>query len=228
LPFGSPVGSKVFGSQCLERCFHPSIHLACAYVPPQASLTFKPRFQTCVPGRPGATLRSTSLELSCPLAFIKSTSPSFSPSFESVFGALPCIQRRPTLGFGYPLDELFQPVDPWKPLSAPHALGLSPSELFSSRRIGKEFLLLLSVLALFPKTSSALGRRLNGFLPSSKPYPSLPPVGLEPVGALASLGAFQPLGLSLHLPDGTSVSLVPFPFRCWLFSSLAKRGSPHP
>lgn len=183
---------------------------------------------TCVSSRPRATLRSTSLELSCPLAFIKSTSPSFSLSFESVFGALPCVQRRPTLGFGYPFDELYQLVNPWKPLSAPHALGLFPSELFSSRMIEKEFPLSLCVLALFSKTCSALDRRLNGFLPSSKPYPSVPPVGLEPVGALASLGSFQPLGLSFHLPDGTSVSLVPFPFRCWLHSFLAKRDLPHP
>lgn len=32
--------------------------------------------------------------------------PLFSPSFENVSSALPCVRRGLTLGFGYPLDEL--------------------------------------------------------------------------------------------------------------------------
>jgi len=38
-----------------------------------------------------------------------------------------------------PSRRAFQPLTPWKPLSAPHALGLRPSELSSSQRIEGRF-----------------------------------------------------------------------------------------
>jgi len=71
VPFGSPVGSKVFGSRCRSERFHSARHLAYAYVPPQASLTFSPRFCLMSLVDPKATYRSASLKLSRPFAFIK-------------------------------------------------------------------------------------------------------------------------------------------------------------
>jgi hypothetical protein len=42
-----------------------------------------------------------------------------------------CSLEVPPPGFGYPLGGVSSP-DPWKPLSAPNALGLRPSELSSN------------------------------------------------------------------------------------------------
>jgi hypothetical protein len=75
--------------------------------------------------------------ISCPaLQHFRIRKPFFSP---------PVSRRRPaavalapgslTLGFGYPLDEMAWLSHPWKPLSAPNALGLRSSELSSSRVI---------------------------------------------------------------------------------------------
>lgn len=53
-----------------------------------------------------------------------------------------------------------------------------------------------SALALSSKTFSALNRRFDGLIPRWKPYPSLPPDGLDPVGALALLGFWTSQALS--------------------------------
>jgi len=51
-----------------------------------------------------------------------------------------------TLGFGYPLDEMVWLAHPGRPLSAPNALGLRSSELFSSCVVEKPFQVSLSSL----------------------------------------------------------------------------------
>jgi hypothetical protein len=89
----------------------------------------------------------------------------------------PVFLEVPSSGFGYPLDGVSLP-HPWKPLSAPHTLGLSPSELFSSPGVEKRSPIFPSALALSTQTFSAWIPCLSGFLPPDKPCLFLPPEGL--------------------------------------------------
>jgi len=91
-----------------------------------------------------------------------------------------------TLGFGYPLGEMAWLPHPWGPISAPNALGLHSSELFSFQVIEKPFRIFLSVPALPGKTLTTLPRRFNGLLPPEKPFPLLLPEGLVRVGIVCS------------------------------------------
>jgi hypothetical protein len=100
---------------------------------------------------------------------------------------LPCLPGSLTLRVWLP-SRCPPSYNPWKPLSAPHTLGLPPSELSSSTVIEKAFPPLLSALALFTETFPASIRRSDGFLPRWKPCPSSLPEGLVPVRALALLG----------------------------------------
>lgn len=109
---------------------------------------------------------------------------------------MPCLPGSPTLGFGYPLDELVSSTNPWKPFSAPHALGLLLSKLSSSIAIERKFPLSLSAPALWTKTLTASILRFSGFLPLWKPYPFSLPDGLDPVGALAPSGLTTSQALS--------------------------------
>jgi len=141
VPFYRWVVPSVLGSSGVNA-FHnvPTVKAtsrACA--PPEASLTFKPRPWHASLVDPKATPIGTSLELLRPSAFADPTALLFTPLAESVSSALPGVWRRPTPGFGYPLDELSWPLYPWKPLSAPHTLGLRPSELSSSSVIQRIF-----------------------------------------------------------------------------------------
>jgi len=141
---------------------------------------------SCVLSRPKATSPSTSLELLGPSAFLSLETLLFTP-YEASGGCCPTSPEVSLSGFGYPLSDL-KSLNPWKPLSAPHAPGLRPSKLSSSTVIEKVFQLPLSALALSFKTFSALNRRFDGLLSPWKPYPSLQPDGLDPAGALALLG----------------------------------------
>jgi len=85
------------------------------------------------------------------LQHMRTREPHFSPPFEGVPPALPCQQEVPLGGFGYPFSG-FQFPGPGKPFSAPNALGLRPSELFSGPVIGGPFPDPLSARALFHKT----------------------------------------------------------------------------
>jgi hypothetical protein len=112
------------------------------------------------------------------------------------------------VGFGYPFCDLFQFPNSWKPLSAPHALGLLPSELFSPSVIEKLFPTSLSALALSSKTVMALDRRFSGFLPPMEPYPLLLPGCLVRDGTLALLGLLDVPGSPSEPADPKSVSLL--------------------
>lgn len=107
----------------------------------------------------------------------------------------------PYSGFGYPLYGLFSTLNPGKPLSAPNALELFPSELFSPWRIEGPFQILSPLLSFTQKpvrlpgcfsaissspravplfatqrVSSGQGRLLSGAfnLPGSPPLDPLP------------------------------------------------------
>jgi len=78
-----------------------------------------------------------------------------------------------TLGFGYPLDVLLiQLSNPWRPLSAPNALRLRPSKLFSKPMIEEEFPL-LSPLLRFSKKPFGLLSALQRLTPISSAVPLL-------------------------------------------------------
>jgi len=90
---------------------------------------------------------------------------------------LPSLSEVPSLGFGYPCDGVSR-IRSRKPFSAFYALGLRPTKCFSEFLIRRQFPDVLSILALFSKTSSALNRRFNGLIPRSQPYPFALPEGL--------------------------------------------------
>jgi len=156
---------------------------------------------------PKATLRCASLELRCPIAFIKSRSPFFRLLSKASFARCPASKEDPLSGLATRSMSI-QLLDPWKPLSAPHALGLHPSKLCSSQMIGNKSPCFLSVPALFSKTSSALERRLNGLSPIWEAVPLCATGRIRTGRGPCSLGLLGPLRLSLHFPDPTSVSPV--------------------
>jgi len=120
----------------------------------------------------------------------------------------PAVLEVPSSGFGYPLDGV-RFVHPWKPLSAPHALGLRPSKLFSNPGIENKFPCFPSALALFPKPCSASDRRLSGFLPPDQPCLSLPPEGLVRAETSCSLGLSDLSGSPSKTPRNQVSLFVP-------------------
>jgi len=76
----------------------------------------------------------------------------------------------PTVGFGYPFAGSKLSL-PRKPVSAPNALELCPSELFSSRMIKGKFPPLFSALAFPRKTLSGLTPTLQRLDPTRKAVP---------------------------------------------------------
>lgn len=124
---------------------------------------------------------------------------------------MPSLSEVPSLGFGYPCDGVSR-IHSRKPFSAFYALGLRPTKCFSEFLIRRQFPDVLSILALFFKTSSALNRRFNGLIPRSQPYPFALPEGLVLDRVITSMSfltskAFSlPTRLKGHLH--LSVSLV--------------------
>lgn len=76
----------------------------------------------------------------------------------------------PTSGFGYP-HAGFKLSLPREPLSAPNALELRPSKLYSSRMIGRRFPFPVPLLRFLAKPFRTSRRRFSGFIPSGKPFP---------------------------------------------------------
>lgn len=112
--------------------------LSCTSTPPKR---LPPALATTpfVPCRPWSENGRTSRKLPA-LQHFRMQKPFFSPPVaRRRLEAVTLTSRSPTLGFGYPLDELAWLSHPWEPLSAPNALGLRSSELFSSRGIGEPF-----------------------------------------------------------------------------------------
>jgi hypothetical protein len=129
--------------------------------------------------------------------------PSFRP-FQGVRETLPCLPKVPPSGFAYPLDGVSS-SHPWKPLSAPNALGLSPSELSSSSVPEKKSPSLLPP-SRFPTNPSGLVPAPRRFLHTEKAVPLSPPDLYSGSEAPALLG-FRPLRLSLHLTSTKRFSL---------------------
>jgi hypothetical protein len=145
-----------------------------------------------------------------------------SPSFHSQVlwkrpVAVAMVSGSLTLGFGYPLGEMAWLPHPWRSFSTSNALGLNPSELFSS--LGDRSTLPGSSLrsCASDQNLTTLIRRFSGLLPPTKPCPLLPPEGLDRVGTFALLGFPTSKALPLstvgqkHLPSDTPLSslLVP-------------------
>jgi hypothetical protein len=91
------------------------------------------------------------------------------------------LPKVPPAGFGYPLDGV-RDSHPGGSLSTPNALGLRPSELFSSPEIEELSRILLSAPTFPYETAWASYRRFSGLLSPEKPDPLLPPDGLVRVG----------------------------------------------
>jgi len=119
-----------------------------------------------------------------------------------------------TLGFGYPLGEMAWLAHPWRSFSTSNALGLNPSELFSSS--GDRSTLPGSSLrsCASDQNLTTLIRRFSGLLPPVKPYPLLHPEGLVRVGTFALLGFPTSKALPLstvgqkHLPSDSPLSFL--------------------
>jgi hypothetical protein len=110
----------------------------------------------------------------------------------------------PSSGFGYPLDGVSH-QNPRKPLSAPNALGLLPSELFSSPGIDKMFPPCLPLLRFSNKPLGLLPA-LQRLPPPGKAVLLSALEGLVRVGGFALLG-FRPRRLSFRR---TSEKASPF------------------
>lgn len=119
----------------------------------------------------------------------------------------------------------FSSLVPRKPLSAPNALGLLPSELSSTRESKKRFPLSSFVPALFSKTFPALHRRSDDFLLTDSHSPSLLPEGLAQVGGAALLGFLTYQALSPSIPQKKASPFLLLPSRPFSISSLTRRTS---
>jgi len=139
-----------------------------------ASSSLKARFRTRLRSTQKPRHGNTSLELRCPSAFANSGALFFTLLAKGVRRALLCIPGRTARRVWLP-SRRHTPLNSWKPLSASDALGLHPTELFSSTVVEATFRSILSALALCPETSSALGRRFDGLIPPWKPHPFAQP-----------------------------------------------------
>jgi len=120
---------------------------------------------------------------------------------------LPRLSEVPSSGFGYPLDGV-SPVHPRKPLSAPNAPGLHPSELCSFPGIESRSPEILSALAL-PFQPCRLKSGASAACSPRKSRIPLAPNGLGRVGTLALLGLLTSQALSTTLPEKKSLSSLP-------------------
>jgi hypothetical protein len=149
---------------------------------------------------------------SVPFSIQRSRNPSFHPPFGRRLRSLARLSEGSHPGLAT-LSATSQSLNPWKPLSAPHARGLRPSELSSPPMIDEPFRTHLSAPAFPPETLTASDRRFSGFLPPVEPYPFLLPEGLVRGGTLALLGLSDFPGSPSDPADPKSVSLPGYPFR---------------
>jgi len=104
---------------------------------------------------PKATLRCASLELRCPIAFIKSRSPFFRLLSKTSFARCPASKEDPPFGFGYPFDEQLAPSPLEASFSSPR-VGASPFKALLLSDDRKQ-------VSLFPLRSRAFFQNLLGF-----------------------------------------------------------------
>lgn len=112
------------------------------------------------------------------------------------------------------------PTYPRKPLSAPYALGLRSSELFSSPGVMRSFQTSLSTLALFRKTSRPSHCASVAFSPQFSRALLLLPDGLNRVRAFCSPELSNLSGFSLRLALEKVFSTFSFPSRFFLIRPL--------
>jgi hypothetical protein len=125
----------------------------------------------------------------------------------SVRKPLPGLPEVPTVGFGYPFAGSKLSL-PRKPLSAPNALKLCPSELFSSRMIKGKFPSLFSALAFPRKTLTGLTPTLQRLDPTRKAVPlHRHPAFYAKSGTKVLSWDWPPLRRSLRRPSPRIVSL---------------------
>jgi len=199
LPF-RPLGIsdlRVFGSK--ESCLRANLssfplrHFSAT----SASLPLLRRLPTNGLRRPYPTLRKHLAEAFGPYSVCGSKSPFLrSPYRRSEKKVLPHSLPVSPPGFGYPLGDL-QLSQPRKPLSAPNALGLRPSKLFSSQVIEEGFPSPLRSCASL-QNLSGLVPTLQRFPPTRKAVPLLAPQCFTSGRGLLLSWAFQPLRLSLR------------------------------
>jgi len=142
------------------------------------------------------------------------------PFFSLPFGnsvhkhsALAC--RSHILGFGYPHNVPFNQLsNPWKPLSAPNAHRLHPSELYSLKMIEEEFPLPSPLLRFFKKPRG-LPSALQRLAPILRAVPLLATGRISPGRGRLLSWVFSPLGLFLpwnlpkkHLPFSAPLSFL--------------------
>jgi len=130
----------------------------------------------------------------------------------------------PFSGFGYPPNGVSS-VYPWTSLSTPDALGLRPSELFSSPVIRSPFRVPRSAPALSYKTNPASYRRFSGLLPQKKPCLFSLPGGLDQGEAACSLELSVSRALSAFHRSNTFLS---YPIPLSSFPILIPYGTERP
>lgn len=166
----------------------------------------------------------TSRELYFPSAFPDLSALLFTPpSDEASEKRCPAFQKSRTQGLAT-LSTVSAPLDPWKPLSAPNAPGIRPSELCSFSMIKSTFPVnsLRSCASL--ENLPASYRRSSGFLPWKKPCPFSLPGGLVRVGTFALLSFRASQALSSLSPK---IERLPLPLPLSSFHEASSR-TPHP
>jgi hypothetical protein len=149
----------------------PALVLSCTSAPPQR---LAPTIVACREklGRP-CLPRETPRVSSRPFSMSKWKRPSSSPGFwPGVREALLVFPKVPPSGFGYPLGGV-SAFHPRKPLSAPHALGLCPSGLFSHSVAHNRFPGCVPLLR-FPARLSGLATALQRFSLTKRAVRSAP------------------------------------------------------
>lgn len=178
--------------------------------------------KTFVLVRPKPKFSASRVSFRGPSAFVRSKNPFFHFLSKASGKCWPALQKSPPQGLAT-LSRMTL-FDPWKPLSASHALGLSPSKLCSAGELKRKFPFSFSVLALFHQTLPAWYRRFDDFPLTDSRAPHLLPEGLAQGGAIAFMGLYFHLSGSLSrrtVPK--SISLFGFPSRPFSISLLTKR-----
>lgn len=112
-----------------------------------------------VPGRPKSHTFMHLAGAFLPFRIHQDLKPFFSLPFESVSGALPCLRRSLTLGFGYPLNEFSLALSPLEASFSSPRVWASPFSAFLPKDDRKK-----SFLSLF--RSRAFLQNLLGFEPA--------------------------------------------------------------
>jgi hypothetical protein len=179
------------------------VHFAAipAYCPPTGRL----RTPESPAGAPVS--KNTSPKLHCPSAYDGNGYPILRLTVRcGVRDRVPASPEVPPLGFGYPfdgfstrfLDGLFQPPTLW---ASPFRAFLLPDD---RRKVSLPHPLVRFLM----KPVRASHRRFSGFIPSEKPFPSMPPEFLHRVGDFCSPGFDH---LSGSPSEGPCRGASPFP-----------------